>query len=359
MGLLVRTVGRRPLLSLTTAVLGVLAMGATSCTIPPPPAGTADDVRLENGNGNGNVRMLAFEWFTNDEAGDGSVIGVAPLDGSSPPVALQSFGERRHHWPRPSPDGSQILYASDVKGHRGNLVNEFWIADIDGSNPTRILSLTPGDEQNKELDYVNWGHLEWSPDGTEFVFAAQVAGDASFSIHKCGIDGTGHTRLTDGTEYSIDPSWHPDGRIVFIRIADGIGIGNQEPWIMNSDGSGQTQLYDDTAQGRPEEADWDPFVSPNGMRLGLLRMIGALDWDNAVSNLDGTNWVRTADGSEVPGAGYSEPAWVTDNQIVVARSNVGGAQIVSYDPDDPAEKTVVLAGDAFNNYRGPAPYLVT
>jgi hypothetical protein len=128
---------------------------------------------------------------------------------------------------------------------------------------------------------------------------------------------------------------------------------------MNRDGSGQTQLSDDTAQGRPEEADWDPFVSPNGKRLGLLRMIGALDWDNAVSNLDGTNWVRTADGSELPAAGYSAPAWVTDNRIVAAPTNVGGTEIVSYNPDDPAGKTVVLAGDAFNHYRSPSPYRAT
>jgi hypothetical protein len=341
------------------AVLGVLSMAVPSCTVPPPPAVAADAVPSENGNGDRNERMLAFEWFTNDEAGDGSVVGVAPLDGSSPPEALQSFGERRYHWPRPSPDGSQIAYASDVKGHRGNLVDEYWIADIDGSNPTRILSLTPGDEQNNELDYVSWGHLEWSPDGTEFLFAAQVAGERSFSIHKSGIDGTGHTRLTDGTQYSIDPSWHPDGRIVFIRIADGLGIGYQEPWIMNGDGSGQTQLSDDTAQGRPEQPDWDPVVSPDGQRLGLLRMIELLRWDNAVSDLDGSDWMPTADGSEVPGAGYSEPAWVTDDQIVVARSNIGGTQIVSYDPDDPAEKTVVLAGDMLNHYRAPAPYLAT
>ena len=186
-----------------------------------------------------------------------------------------------------------------------------------------------------------------------------MAGERSFSIHKSGIDGTGHTRLTDGTQYSIDPSWHPDGRIVFIRIADGLGIGYQEPWIMNGDGSGQTQLSDDTAQGRPEQPDWDPFVSPDGQRLGLLRMIELLRWDNAVSDLDGSDWMPTADGAEVPGAGYSEPAWVTDDQIVVARSNVGGTQIVSYDPDDPAEKTVVLAGDMLNHYRGPAPYLAT
>lgn len=275
MGILVRTVGRRPLLSLAMAVLGALAIVATSCTTSAPPARAAD--------------MIALEWFTNDAAGDGSVIGVAPIDGSSPPVALQSFGERRYHWPRPSPDGSQILYVPDVKGHTGNLVDEFWIADIDGSNPSRILSLTPGDEQNKELDYVDWGHLEWSPDGTEFVFAARVTGEASFSIHKCRIDGTGHTRLTDGTQYSIDPSWHPDGRIVFIRIDDGIGFASQEPWIMNSDGSGQTQLSDDSAQGRPEQGDWDPYVSPNGMRLAALRMVGVLDWDNAVGDLDGAN----------------------------------------------------------------------
>lgn len=349
-----QTARGKPLLSLTMPLLGVLALVATSCT--PPAAPTAQSASVSTGSGNG--RMVAFEWFTNDEAGDGSAIGVAPLDGSSPPVALQSFGERRYHWPRPSPDGSQLLYASDVKGHRGNLVDEFWIADIDGSNPTRILSLTPGDEQNNELDYLNMGHIEWSPDGTEFIFAAQVAGEATFSIHKCGIDGTGHTRLTDGTQYSIDPSWHPDGRIVFIRVADGIGVRSQEPWIMNSDGSGQTPLSDDTAQGRAEEADWDAFVSPDGTRLGLLRMTGPLDWDNAVSNLDGTNWVRTADGSDVPGFGYSEPAWVTDSLIVVARTNVGGTEIVSYDPDDPADKTVVLAGDHFNHYRAPAPYLV-
>ena len=69
-------------------------------------------------------------------------------------------------------------------------------------------------------------------------------------IYTVGADGTGVRRLTtDGI--SVRPNWTADGRIVFARMpVDAEGASTAfELWVMNADGTGQTQLdADDLAE---------------------------------------------------------------------------------------------------------------
>ncbi|HEX8286756.1 MAG TPA: winged helix-turn-helix domain-containing protein [Pyrinomonadaceae bacterium] len=52
-------------------------------------------------------------------------------------------------------------------------------------------------------------------------------------------------------------SWTPDGKIAYVSTVSG----NQDIWIMNSDGTGQKQLT------FGEHSDFDPSVSPDGRRI--------------------------------------------------------------------------------------------
>jgi hypothetical protein len=286
------------------------------------------------------VTLVAYERFTNNPSGDGSTIGMVPLDQSESPINLTTSGLYRDHWPRANPSGTKLLFGRSPKNTTGNTPPQIWTMNVDGSGQTRIMSLTSGDKQNDENTYIEWGHHEWIDDDT-IVFGAHASGDTSFAIWKCDANGMNHVRLTDGTIIDIDPSVTPDGRIVFIR---GFPLGNQEIWIMDADGSNQTRISNDST------IDFDPYVSPDGTRIINLTW-PSLQFDNWLRDIDGTNIVNVADGSAE--GSYSVAQWVTDSQIITARvvpfSN--GSSLVTFDPDAPGVKTAFLTSDATTRYR--------
>ena len=68
-------------------------------------------------------------------------------------------------------------------------------------------------------------------------------------IYVMDIDGTNPVRLTLNNVSSRVPAWSPDGsRIAFTSNRDG----NDEIFMMNADGSGQTQLHVHVRPLQPE-----------------------------------------------------------------------------------------------------------
>ena len=80
-------------------------------------------------------------------------------------------------------------------------------------------------------------------------------------------DGTGQTQLTGDCGYDSGPSFSPDGsRIVFTRnVRDARFLPgtaqNAEIFVMNVDGTGETQLT------RNDQADWEARFSPDGKKI--------------------------------------------------------------------------------------------
>ena len=57
-------------------------------------------------------------------------------------------------------------------------------------------------------------------------------------------DGSGQTNLTNNTAGDFDPAWSADGtKIAFSSDRDG----NREIYVMNADGSGQTRCTNDSS----------------------------------------------------------------------------------------------------------------
>jgi Tol biopolymer transport system component len=174
--------------------------------------------------------------------------------------------------PSLSPDGRRLAFTKNVENHSRiftadlagqNLVQlsfpttEFGNAERDptwaGSPPGRIayvegsprsiwiMNADGGGKVMLKDNTDNWLHgpplAALSPDGQKVAFTCQP------ETHKVDIcvvntDGTGLLRLTDAIGRNDFPRWTRDGRIIFTSQRDG----NGEVYIMNSDGTSQTNL---------------------------------------------------------------------------------------------------------------------
>jgi Tol biopolymer transport system component len=134
--------------------------------------------------------------------------------------------------------------------HNGSV----WSINPDGTAPTELVG---NDDNNYELDPAI------SPDGTKVAY---IYDETIWVMHS---DGTNPRQLTDGgaeqQESDFDPAWSPDGKkIVFARIEP--GSSHADLWVMNADGSGQTNLTN-----TPGNWEDSPAWSPDGLEIAYYR----------------------------------------------------------------------------------------
>ena len=197
----------------------------------------------------------------------------------------------------PMGGGTTILFASD----RDGVYQDLYLLDVASGAATR---LTAGES--------NTFPGPFGPDGrmlfTGFGLTTSYVGVRN-------AFGTEHIDLTQHPDSDeAFPTWSPDGeQIAFTSRRDG----NNERYVMNSDGSGQTRLTDDPGD------DFAPAWSPDGMRIAFVS-----DRDNepGVNSLylmdeDGSNIRRLTTGEENE---YS-PAWSPDASWIAYRAFVEGA----------------------------------
>jgi len=151
-------------------------------------------------------------------------------------------------WPigvMPSPE--RIAFCSDRDGNW-----EIYVMNADGTGQTRLT--------NNPLPDLE---PAWSPDGTKIAFVrgnpeSWPSGFEDWDIWVMNADGTGQTQLTSSIRHESGPTWSPDGT----KIAFTKGIpGEDEPceiWVMNSDGSGQTALIGNPSWNDVWPAWWGP-----------------------------------------------------------------------------------------------------
>lgn len=95
----------------------------------------------------------------------------------------------------------------------------------------------------KPLTTTDWSESapSWSPDGSSIVFASDEGG--SVDLYSIEADGSNVQRLTTTPENEGGTDWSPDGgRIAFVTFAD---PGGGNVWVMNADGTDQTEIYKD------------------------------------------------------------------------------------------------------------------
>jgi Tol biopolymer transport system component len=197
-------------------------------------------------------------------------------------------------------------------GENGKIAFHDYVAeDFDAE----IFSINPDGTARTQLtsNVVEDSQPAWSPDGARIVFQ-RVIFDEPLSrgeIWVMNADGTGQTRLTQGNggpdetnSFDTDPAFSGDGtRIVFTREPAGeVQDANQDIWIMNADGSGQTQLTEHPGD------DFEATVSPNSQLIAYSReFVGDTDED-----------------AEAEGSGDARAA-MTGEDIDIATMNIDGS----------------------------------
>lgn len=97
-------------------------------------------------------------------------------------------------FPRWSADGARLVFSGSDAGEPGSI---YWVA-IGEEKAHRVTSLVPG---------LQWdGYPDWSPDGRWIVFERNGADAQLYAVRP---DGSGLTRLTDGSGFKALPRWRP------------------------------------------------------------------------------------------------------------------------------------------------------
>jgi hypothetical protein len=148
--------------------------------------------------------------------------------------------------------------------------------------------------------------------------------DGNYELYSVNADGSALRRLTWTPAYEQAPSVSPvDGRITYER-ADGNNGGRFRIWVMNADGSGQTQV---SSPGQTLDMDSDPEWSPDG-KLIAFASTRAGTWNLWLMNADGSGARRISD------VFASSVAWSPDG-TQLAYYGIDGIGIVGLDGSNP------------------------
>jgi Tol biopolymer transport system component len=187
---------------------------------------------------------LAF-IMKNDPKVYGSDIYTMDVDGSnitritnSPKISKGSIDI--------SPDGSQMCLnrISDEPPEKPGI----YVMSVDASNPTQLTT-------SRERA----GDCSWSPDATKIAYQVVPAGLAGPDLSRAEVyvmnaDGSGNTNLTNSRGGDAWPEWSPDGtKIAFSSSRDG----DFDIYTMDADGSDVTQVTN--LRGDQQYPDWQPL----------------------------------------------------------------------------------------------------
>ena len=140
--------------------------------------------------------------------------------------------------------------------------------------------------------------------------AFQSNRDGNEEVYVMNPDGTGQTNLTNNAANDLEPVFSPDGsKIAFRSNRDG----NTEIYLMNADGTGQVNLTNNAAN------DFQPAFSPDGGRIAFYSDRDG-NTEIYVMNADGTGQTNLTNNP----AFEFEPTFSPDGSKIAFRSDRDG-----------------------------------
>ncbi len=159
-----------------------------------------------------------------------------------------------HVSPQISPDGRSIAYLSE----RDFFFVDLYLADAETGHVRRKLVRSSIDPNFETLRFIN-SSGSWSPDGTQFAFAAKSGGEDVLAI----LD-VQHQRILGeyrlGLNAITNPTWSPDGQHLAFTGYDG---GWSDLYTVDADGQNLRRLTSD------RYADLMPSWSPDGHTIAF------------------------------------------------------------------------------------------
>lgn len=172
--------------------------------------------------------------FTHGAPLEGHAIWIMNRDGSNP-RSVYEFG-----WdPTWSPDGNEILFASDVGG-----TVQMYIISAEGGSPRQV----------NEMDYLR-GRTDWSVRGEIVTYSGK---SWHRELYLMNDDGSNTHQITPSGGNSQGAGFSPDGNwVIFTAYFDHYDdIHGCEIYIMRTDGTDLRRLTDN------DYCDWQPRWGP-------------------------------------------------------------------------------------------------
>ncbi len=137
-----------------------------------------------------------------------------------------------------SPDGTTIAFSDNTDGDE-----EIWTINADGGG---LLQVTNNDARDFDPAF--------SPDGSKIVYASDVDSPGFTEIYVMDANGADSTALTD-VPNSYSPAWSPDGtRIAYVNDQQGDG----DIYVMDADGQRPYLLTQDDNGAEDRDPAWSP-----------------------------------------------------------------------------------------------------
>ena len=186
----------------------------------------------------------------------------------------------------------------------------------------------------------------WSPNGKKILFSSNRTG--SRAIWVMNADGSGQTQVTfPSVGDDSNPSWSPDGtKISFDRTFPYNYGGNTNEcrtrlYVANADGSGETDISPTTSTNCFYDPDWSPDGGLIAFVSTLSGMSGNLDEDVWTIKPDGTGATRL---SHHPFSPYPDcfdsagPSWSPDGTKIDC--NADNFRLISINRDGTGQQVV-------------------